>query len=124
MIRELYRKSVFPLGSQVALWDQELPELPDDWDEGDAAVRSSRGIAVATAPPEYGDIDVIAVAEDAHPTGKRILTHRIRVGRQGLQIGGIFDADALPWPPGRLRVQVYVDGPPGMPRQVTFVFTE
>lgn len=123
-MRELYRKSVFPLGSQVALWDQELAELPDDWDEGDIAVRSSRGIAVATAPPEHSEVEVVAVVGDVRPTGKRILTHRIRVGNQGLQIGGIFNADALPWTPGRVHVQVYVDGPPGMPRQVTVVLTE
>jgi hypothetical protein len=124
MMRELYRKSVFPLAAQVALWDREIPELPSDWDDGDAVVYSARGIAVATGPPEHGTVEVIAVAGNEAPAGKRILSQRLRVGHQGLYIGGIFDLDELPWPSGRVRVRVYVEGPPDTPQRVTFVLVE
>jgi hypothetical protein len=122
-VRELHRGRYFALHAQVNLADRAPDADYPQWETGEEpAVFNERGVTVATA--EDADVEIVVLEGPADPGGRRILETEIRL-EDALVVGNAEadDLDEVPWPPGRTRVEVYVNAPANEVDKVTFVLT-
>ena len=80
-----------------------------------------KGVAVAAAIDEVIEITVL---QDAGPSAAVFYgSGDILVGNQGLIIGNEVagTTEVVPWPTGRVHVQVFGDGPKDTATRITFV---
>jgi hypothetical protein len=119
-MREVFRRTVYVMASQVGLYDVEEGPYPSDWTSDDElAIFGPRGVAVSAPGDE--EIEVAVFEGDGNLNGDLILSTEIQVGARGLYVGTVFMFEELPWPAGKTAVQVYTEGPRGRPTRVAFV---
>lgn len=130
-VRRLLRVTLSPVHSVVSLGDAEAPDSfpswsPEEIDPVTGAFSSdvcvgARGLSVLVEDVADVEADVRAGPHLSPETlvGAGVIT----VGGQGLLLSDMVGFDRVPWPPGRLKVEVHRVESHARPPALLFVLT-